>query len=66
MDWVVAGMFVFASSSVQVLVKVVFEVTGAKHERPFWLPTADANAPDERSWSRWRPAPDPVHSDNVI
>ena len=64
-DCVVAGMFVFASSSVQVPVKVVLEGTGAKHERPLLLLTAEANAPEERSWNKWSPGPAPFHWVNV-
>ncbi len=64
-DCIVAGMLVFALSAVHVPVKVALEGRGAKHDRPLLLPTADANAPDERSWNKWSPGPTPCHADNV-
>jgi hypothetical protein len=60
----VAAMFVLACKEVQVPVNVELEGTGAKHDLPFWVSTADAKAPDESNWRICRPGPAPRHCDN--
>lgn len=64
--WTVAAMFVFATFSVQLPVRVALEGLGAKHDCPFWLSTEEAKAPDERSWRICRPAEVPFHCESLI
>lgn len=59
-------MLVFAFFGDQVPVIVTLDGLGAKQDWEFWLLTAEANAPEDKSCNMCRPGAVPVHSERVI
>jgi hypothetical protein len=59
-------MSVFAFFGDQVPVIATLDGLGAKQDWVFWLLTAEANAPEDRSCNMCRPGAVPVHSERVI
>lgn len=59
-------MFVLAFFGDQLPVIVTLDGLGAKQDWVFWLLTAEANAPEDRSCNMCKPGEVPFHCESVI